>query len=145
MLEFWMLLMKKMGTKLKCSTAFHLQTNGQIEKMNKILNQYLYNYIANDHKNWGDHLGLAKFCYNSTKHSAIKTNPFMSALGVDAKQPKDLTILRTKGIHREGGKEVEAMTKECEERKSWANKLQRPIEFEVGDLVRLNIEDFKML
>jgi len=46
-----MLLMKKMGTKLKCNIAFHPQTNGQTEKVNEILNQYLYNYIANNHQN----------------------------------------------------------------------------------------------
>jgi hypothetical protein len=36
------------------------------------------------------------------------------------------------------------MAKECEKRKSWANKLQKHIEFKVGDLMRLNIKDFKM-
>jgi hypothetical protein len=90
--KFWMLLMKKMGTKLKCSTAFHLQTNGQTKRVSGILNQYLCNYIANDHKNWGDHLGLVEFCYNSTKHSTIKMNPFKLALGVETKQPMDLAI-----------------------------------------------------
>jgi len=87
---------------------------------------------------------LAKFCYDFTKHSAIKTNPFKLALEVEVKQPMDLAIFRTKGTHHEGNKEAKAMTKECEERKSWANKLRKHIEFEVEDLVQLNIKDFKM-
>jgi hypothetical protein len=74
-----------MGTQLKFSTAFHLQIDGQIEKMNGILNQYLCDYIIDDHKDWGDHLGLVEFCYNSTK----KMNPFELALGVEAKQSMD--------------------------------------------------------
>ncbi len=37
------------------------------------------------------------------------------------------------------------MVKEHEDRKSWANKLKRHIEFKVGDLMWLNIMDFKML
>jgi hypothetical protein len=33
--------MKKMGTKLKFNTTFHLLIDGQMERVNKILNQYL--------------------------------------------------------------------------------------------------------
>jgi hypothetical protein len=58
--------MKKEGTKLKFSTTFHSQTDGQMKRMNKILNQYVHNYIIDDHKDWGNHLGLVEFCYNST-------------------------------------------------------------------------------
>jgi hypothetical protein len=48
-------------------------------------------------------------------------NPFELALGVEAKQPMDLTIPRN--THHEGGKEAEKMAKECEERKACAIKL----------------------
>jgi len=85
-------------------------------------------------------------------------NPFELALRVEVKQPMDLTIPRTRIIHYKGGKEAKAMAKKREERKTraikllekaqvnyekQANKLRRHIEFEVGDLVWLNI-DFKM-
>ncbi len=45
-------------------------------------------------------------------------NPFELAPGVEAKQPMDLAIFRTRSIHRKGGKEAEKMAKECEEKKS---------------------------
>ncbi len=85
-----MLIMKKTWTKLNFSTTFHPQTNGQTKKVNKILNQYIHNYIVSDHKDWGDHLGLTKFCYNSIKHSTTKMSPFELALGIEAKQLMDL-------------------------------------------------------
>jgi hypothetical protein len=50
MSKFWTLLMKKVSTKLKFSTTFHLQIDGQTERVNEILNQYICNYIASDHK-----------------------------------------------------------------------------------------------
>jgi hypothetical protein len=86
-------------------------------------------------------------------------SPFELALGVEAKQLMDLAIPKTRSIHREGGKEAKEMAKECEKRKAQATKLlektqasyekqanksQRHIEFEVGDLMWLNIKDFKM-
>jgi hypothetical protein len=39
--------------KLKFNTSFHLQTNGQIERLNGILNQYIQNYVGANHKGWG--------------------------------------------------------------------------------------------
>jgi hypothetical protein len=86
-------------------------------------------------------------------------NPFELALGVEVKQPMDLTIPRTRYTHREGGKQAEEMAKECEKKKAHAikllekmhvsyvkqaNKLQRHIKFKVRDLMWLNIKDLKM-
>jgi transposase len=88
-----MLFIKKTRTKLNFCTAFHPQTNGQIERVNGILNQYLHNYIVDDHKDCNDHLSLVEFCYNSTKHPTTKMSPFELALGVEAKQPMDLAIV----------------------------------------------------
>jgi hypothetical protein len=86
------------------------------------------------------------------KHLATKISPFELALGIEAKQPLDLTIPRTKGTCCDDSKNVEKMAKDCEERKSWAikllekmkvsyekqtNTLWKHIEFEVGDLVHV--------
>jgi len=86
------------------------------------------------------------------KHLATKMSPFELALGIEAKQPLDLTISRTKDTCCDDSKNVEEMAKDCEERKSWAikllekmkvryekqtNTLWKHIEFEVGDLVHV--------
>jgi len=81
-------------------------------------------------------------------------NPFELALGLEAKKPMDLTIPRIISSHQKGKKQAKVMAKECENRKVRANKLlekaqvsyekevdksQRHIEFEVGDILWLNI------
>jgi hypothetical protein len=50
-LEFWTLFMKKVRTKFKFNMAFHPQIDGQCEKVNGILNQYLKSYVVADHRN----------------------------------------------------------------------------------------------
>jgi hypothetical protein len=50
-------------------------------------------------------------------------SPFELALGVEAKQPMDLTIIRTKGSKHKGDKEAKKMAKKHEKRKAWAIKL----------------------
>jgi hypothetical protein len=34
----------------------------------------LKNYVGANHRNWGDHLGLMEFCYNSMMHSTTKVS-----------------------------------------------------------------------
>jgi hypothetical protein len=50
-------------------------------------------------------------------------SPFELALGIEAKQPMDLAIPRTRGTRLEGDNEAEKMAKECEKRKGKAIKL----------------------
>ncbi len=62
-------------------------------------------------------LGIDGFCYNSPKHSTTKMNPFQLILGIEAKQPMDLAIIRTSGTHSEGSNDTKKMAKDREERK----------------------------
>jgi len=41
--------MKKVGTKLKFSTTFHPQIDGQTHNINELLNHYFHDYIADNH------------------------------------------------------------------------------------------------
>jgi hypothetical protein len=50
-------------------------------------------------------------------------SPFELALGIEAKQPMDLSILKTRGTCLEGDNEAKKMAKKCEERKGKAIKL----------------------
>jgi hypothetical protein len=64
--------------------AFHPQTNGQMKRINGVLNQYLKNYVNVDKKVWGERLGMAKFCYNSIMHLTTK----MSLFNIGKKKPR---------------------------------------------------------
>jgi hypothetical protein len=76
---FWRHFFRKVGTKLTFSTAFHPQTDGQTERVNEVLNQYLRNFVSADQRDWADYVGLAEFSYNSATHSATKQSPFKVA------------------------------------------------------------------
>jgi hypothetical protein len=72
--------------KLSFSTTFHPQINGQTKRFNGVLNQYLRNNVSADQKDWGKHLGLMKFCYNSTMHLETKMSPFELTLGKEVRK-----------------------------------------------------------
>ena len=43
---------KLLGSELKFSTANHPQTDGQTERINGLLEEYLRHYVTTTHKNW---------------------------------------------------------------------------------------------
>jgi hypothetical protein len=70
-----------MGLKLKMKTSFRPQTDGQVEKVNLVIQQFLWNYVTADQQDWVDHLELVEFYYNNSEHSARKATPFQMVMG----------------------------------------------------------------
>ena len=74
-----------LGIETKLSTTFHPQTDGQIERMNQKLEQYLRFFIDHKQKNWPEYLALAEFTINNKVHSATKILLFMVNYGRELK------------------------------------------------------------
>jgi hypothetical protein len=65
------------------STAFHLQSDGQTERVNQILEQYLRIFCDYQQDNRLDLLPLAEFAYNNAKHSSTQVSPFFANYGLN--------------------------------------------------------------
>ena len=76
----WRDLFKLAGVKLRLSTAFHPQTDGQSEAVNKTIAMYLRCITGDRPRDWLDWLPWAEFCYNLF-HSALCTSPFQVVYG----------------------------------------------------------------
>jgi hypothetical protein len=70
-----------MGSKLKMNISFRPQTDGQIERVILVIQQFLKNYVAAHQQDWVDHLELAEFCYNNSEHSTTGSTPFQMVGG----------------------------------------------------------------
>lgn len=89
--KFWKSLMAQLGANHKLSTAFHPQTDGQTERLNQTLEQYLRGYVNQQQKNWVELLPMAQFAYNSAKSEPTQVSPFFANHGYDPeayKQPR---------------------------------------------------------
>lgn len=77
---FWRELFKLQGTSLKSSTAYHPQTDGQTEVVNKSLETYLRCFITAS-QDLGQ-LGFpAEFWYNTSFHVSSGCTPFKALYG----------------------------------------------------------------
>jgi len=60
------------GINTKLSTAYHPQTDGQTERMNQELEQYLRMFMDYCQTNWPEWLAIAEFSYNNKIQKSIK-------------------------------------------------------------------------
>jgi len=90
--RFWQSLCQLLDIKANLSTTYHPETDGQIERVNQILEQYLRVYINYQQDNWVNLLPLAKFVYNNTSHLATMVTPFFAtrAFTPNSKCPSNL-------------------------------------------------------
>ena len=80
---FWESFLKNLGVDTRLSTAYHPETDGQTERVNSILNQYLCVFCTFLQDNWVQLLPLAEFAYNNSVHSATMVTPFMANYGIN--------------------------------------------------------------
>jgi hypothetical protein len=74
--EFWAELLYQLKVERKLSTAFHPQTDGQTERNNSTIEQYIRCYTNYEQDDWVRLIPLAEFAYNSAKHSSTGMAPF---------------------------------------------------------------------
>ena len=96
---FWKNLCRRLGIEPRLSTAFHPQTDGQTERMNAIMEQYLrahVNYLQDD---WADWLPLAEFAANNQASETTGTSPFFANKGFDPRCQFDLRPAATNDVN----------------------------------------------
>jgi hypothetical protein len=60
----------------RLSTAYHPQTDGQTERKNETLEQYLRAYVNYQQDDWVTWLPLSEFAYNHSVHASTGVTPF---------------------------------------------------------------------
>jgi len=70
-------LYRLLGIKLASSTAWHPQTDGQTERVNQELDQYLRLFVNERQDDWYNLLPMAEFQHNNHVHSATQQPPFL--------------------------------------------------------------------
>jgi hypothetical protein len=150
--KFWQALMDYVGLNHRLSTAFRPQTDGQTERTNQILEQYLRCYINYEQNDWVEKLPTAQLSYNTATHESTKLTPAYANFGFtpDAYRasrdgliiPKAiLTSENLKNLHEEMKTELEFVRNQM--KKYYDKKRMKGPSFQEGDMVLLatkNIE-----
>lgn len=154
--KLWRYLMSRLGIQLRLSTAFHPQTDGQTERVNQVLEQYLRIFTSYNQDDWSSLLPQASLAYNNSIHSATKFTPFYSNFGYHPRWVNELVSSNTTEIP-EGARIASSIVdihKQCSHNIAEVNKLyaksynkKRLIHppYRKGDQVMLSMENIRTL
>ncbi|CAM8971233.1 unnamed protein product [Rhodiola kirilowii] len=149
---FWHELFKLQGTRLKHSNAYHPQSDGQTEVLNRILEDYLRCFVNTNQKNWPDLLPWAELHYNTAKQSSTGFTLFEAVygqapvplkeytLGMSAVASVDLLLTkRSQLLSQLKDNLMRARNRMVQQ----ANKHRRDIEFNEGDWVFVKLQQYR--
>ena len=152
MSNFWSSLFDKLGVKLCPSSAYHPETDGQTERLNRKIEEMLRCYVDHHQSNWDEFLVQVEVAYNSAPHATTTYSPFFLNCGRELPTiPFDSFLRQNSKIpavndwldNLNKSKEVahSAIFKANETMARYANKKRRPHTFVVGDQVYLSTKN----
>lgn len=83
--KFWRSLMNSLGIRTGFSTAYHPQTDGQTERTNQALEDYLWHFCSYYQDYWDRWLDMAEFSLNNLNSSSWGVSPFFFSWGYHPK------------------------------------------------------------
>ena len=78
--KFFQAVCAELGVKKVFTTAYHPQTNGQVERYNRTILTALRGYVARRQDDWDEYTSTLTYAYNCRVHSTLGMPPFELAL-----------------------------------------------------------------
>ena len=153
--DFWREVCEIKIIKRRLSTAYHPQTDGQSEALNRIVEDYLRAYTSEDQTIWAKLLPLAQFAYNNSRNHTTKASPNRLLHGFDCEIRVDVAdnvskrripaaLDRIKKLHQLR-QDLRLRLVEAQERMTiYYNARHVPKQFKVKDFVKLSTKHLKL-
>ncbi|KAF5778414.1 putative nucleotidyltransferase, Ribonuclease H [Helianthus annuus] len=152
MADFWKELHRLQGTTLSFSTAYHPQSDGQTESLNKCVEMYLRCYVMDRPKDWFTYLPWAEYWYNTSFQTAAQMTPFEVVYG---RKPPNLTRY-IKGTTTNSLLESQLLDRDTvlttlksnllraqSRMKTYADSNRRDVQFDIGDWVFVKLQPYR--
>lgn len=142
-------LLELLDVKGNRSTAYHPQSDGQTERTNQMMEQYLRIYCDYHQDDWSQLLPLAEFAYNNAKNVSTGVSPFYANYGYHPRATLKILpsennenpaaeayVNKVRRVHEELRTTLEQAQEKY--KANFDRKTDPAPEFKVGDLVWLN-------
>lgn len=145
--HFWRSVWKLFKTSLNFSSAYHPQSDGQTEVVNRSLGNMLRCLVGDNLRYWDSVLCQAEFAHNHAHNRSLGFSPFMVVYGVTPRGPLGLTTMQQPGEFHGRAQELVDELASIHTRasdnlagtalkyKRATDKRRREVHFEVGDFV----------
>ncbi|PKA66820.1 putative mitochondrial protein [Apostasia shenzhenica] len=150
--KFWQELLKLLKVNLSMSTAYHPQTDGQTEVVNRGLETYLRCMTAEKPAEWSKWLTLAEWWYNTNFHSSTKNTPYEIVYG--QKPPLHIPYIASSASVETVDRSLQAkeemlrviknhLHQAINRMKVQADKHRRERELQVGDFAYVKLQPYR--
>ena len=92
--KFFQSVFRVLGITSLYTSAYHPQTNGQVERYNRTIASMLRNYVNEHQDDWDVYVGSLTYAYNSHVHRTTRTTPFELVL---SRPPPEFSLCRGDG------------------------------------------------
>ncbi|MCH79841.1 retrotransposon protein, partial [Trifolium medium] len=149
---FWQHLFKLQGTTLAMTSAYHPQSDGQTEVLNKGLELYLRCFSFNNPKSWYKMLSWSEFWYNTAFQTSIGMTPFKALYGRDppyltryVAQANDPPTIQEELMARDKILQQlkDNLIRAQQYMKKQADKHRSDITLKIGDLVLVKLQPYR--
>jgi hypothetical protein len=138
------------------TSAFHPETDGQTERQNQTLEQYLRIYCTLEQDDWALWISVAEFAYNDSVHATTGVTPFRANHGTNPRSANWPTMALGEGespLAESMAGKVLSLQSECKRKiiaanayqREYADKKRLPIPFKVGDSVLVSNRHIKSM
>ena len=137
------------------TTAYHPQSDGMIERLNRTIKDVLSKYISANQTDWDRYIDGVVFAYNSSIHETTEITPYRMVFGEEMTLPVQLITRNLDGQRTSMCKYQaeyvqglenslnemydivrETTGKNCERQKHYYNRNVHAVNYDIGDLVR---------
>ncbi|DBA03764.1 TPA: hypothetical protein N0F65_005654, partial [Lagenidium giganteum] len=141
-----------MGVKLRMTTSYRAQADGQTERQNLILEDALRCMISYNGDDWSSQLATIEYAHATLVHSSTNLSPFEVDTGrkvnnMIQQEMQDVQDYASK-FATDRRKLVELARKNLlaaqERRKKYYDRKRREIKFSIGDLVMLDTKNLSL-
>jgi len=153
-IQFWQEIFKGQGTQLRMSSAYHPETDGQTEVINRCLESYLRCFATDQPRSWSIWIPWAEFWYNTTFHGSTGMSPFEVVYG---RKPPSVfqfipgeirvqTVLQELRDRDEALKQLKKQLLQAQTTmKEIADKKRRNLVFEIGEWVYVKLKPYRQV
>lgn len=150
---FWQTVCQLWGVTQKLSTAFHPATDGQTERNNRVLEEYLRHYVGAMQDDWDTYLPMAEFAMNDAFHTSIGMTPFFVTYGYHPRHPAQVGVAKQDNpagsnfvntIQDAVQKAKQLLQNAQQRQKAYADSKRRDLVLSVGQQVLLSTANIRL-
>ena len=152
MSTFWKCLFKAVKTKITPSSAYHPETDGQTEIVNRKVEEMIRAFANYDKSNWDENIIHFEVAYNSSVHTSTTFTPYFLNYGqhirtmpidtLETPNPSATQMIQSQQEITE--KAIENIRKSNEAMATYANRKRTPMTFQKDDQVLLSTKNLSL-